>query len=81
ESGVAAGIRRVEAVTALNALAYLRELDGRLRDAAALLKSGTGDIGDKIVQLIDRNNLLEKDLEALKGKLSSSDGNDMVTQA
>jgi alanyl-tRNA synthetase len=81
ESGVAAGIRRIEAVTGLNALAHLRELERRLRDAAGLLRSGTGDIGDKIGQLLDRNKQLEKELAALKGKLAASAGDDLVLQA
>ena len=81
ESGVAAGIRRVEAVTGENSLAYLRELEGKLRDAAAVLRSGRDDIVDKIQQLQDRGKQLEKDLAALKGKLASSAGSDLASQA
>jgi alanyl-tRNA synthetase len=81
ESGVAAGVRRVEGVTGENSLAYLRELEGRLRDAAAVLRSGRDDIVDKIQQLQDRGKQLEKDLAALKGKLASSAGSDLAGQA
>ncbi|MBV8062080.1 MAG: alanine--tRNA ligase, partial [Nevskia sp.] len=81
ESGVAAGVRRVEAVTGDNALFYLRELESRLRDAAAALRSGRDDIVDKIQQLQERNKQLEKDLAALKGKLASSAGSDLAGQA
>ena len=81
ESGVAAGIRRIEAVTGENALAYLRELEGRLRDAAALLRSGRDEVVDKVQQLLDRNKQLEKDLAQLKGKLASSAGSDLAGQA
>ena len=81
ESGVAAGVRRVEAVTGENSLAYLRELENRLRDAAAALRSGRDDIVDKIQQLQDRGKQLEKDFAALKNKLASSAGSDLVGQA
>jgi len=81
ESGVAAGVRRIEAVTGENSLAYLRELEGRLRDAAAALRSGRDDIVDKIQQLQERGKQLEKDLAALKGKLASSAGSDLAGQA
>jgi len=81
ESGVAAGIRRVEAVTGENALAYVRELEGRIRDAAALLRSGRDEIVDKVQQLLDRGKQLEKDLAQLKGKLASSAGSDLAGQA
>ncbi|MDE0854103.1 MAG: alanine--tRNA ligase [Nevskia sp.] len=81
ESGVAAGIRRVEAVTGENALLYVRELDGRLRDAAAALRSGRDDIVDKVQQLLERNKQLEKELAQLKGKLASSAGSDLAGQA
>ena len=81
ESGVAAGVRRVEGVTGENSLAYLRELEGRLRDAAAALRSGRDDIVDKIQQLQERGKQLEKDLAALKGKLASSAGSDLAGQA
>jgi alanyl-tRNA synthetase len=81
ESGVAAGIRRVEAVTGENALAYVRELEGRLRDAAAVLRSGRDEVVEKLQQLLDRNKQLEKDLAQLKGKLASSAGSDLAGQA
>jgi alanyl-tRNA synthetase len=81
ESGVAAGVRRVEAVTGMNALAYLRELDGTLREAAGLLRSGRDDLGDKIGQLLDRGKQLEKDIAQLKGKLAASAGGDLAGQA
>ncbi|MDR3418375.1 MAG: alanine--tRNA ligase [Nevskia sp.] len=81
ESGVAAGVRRVEAITGENAVAYVRELENRLRDAAALLRSGRDDLVDKVQQLLDRNKQLEKDLAQLKGKLASSAGSDLAGQA
>ncbi len=81
EGGVAAGVRRVEAVTGENALAYLRETEGKLKRAADLVRGNADDIGTKIEQLIDRSKQLEKELAALKGKLASSAGSDLAGQA
>ena len=81
ESGVAAGIRRIEAVTGENALALLREIDARLRDAAALLRSGRDEVIDKVQALLDRNKQLERDLTQAKGKLASTTGGELVAQA
>jgi alanyl-tRNA synthetase len=81
ESGVAAGVRRIEAVTGANSLAYLRDIDGRLRDAAAVLRAGRDEVVEKINQLLDRGKQLEKDLAQLKGKLASSAGDDLASQA
>ena len=81
ESGVAAGVRRVEAVTGENSLAYLRELENRLRQAGGLLRAGRDDLADKIQQLLDRNKQLEKDLSGLRGKLASAAGGDLAGQA
>ena len=81
ESGVAAGIRRIEAVTGENALALLREIDARLRDAAALLRSGRDEVVDKVQALLDRNKQLERDLTQAKGKLASTTGGELVAQA
>ena len=81
EGGVAAGVRRVEAVTGENALAYLRETEGRLKKAADLVRGSADDIGNKIEQLIERGKQLEKEIAALKGKLASSAGSDLAGQA
>ncbi|HEX4895329.1 MAG TPA: alanine--tRNA ligase [Solimonas sp.] len=81
EGGVAAGVRRVEAVTGENALAYLRELDGKLRKAGELLRAGKDDLADKIEQALERSKQLEKELAALKSKLASAAGGDLAGQA
>jgi alanyl-tRNA synthetase len=83
EAGVSAGVRRVEAITGEGALAYLRELEGRLREAAALVKGSRdgSDLADKVQQLLDRGRQLDKDLAQLKGKLASSAGGDLAGQA
>ncbi len=81
ESGVAAGVRRVEAVTGENALSYLRDTENTLKRAADLVRGGTDELTQKIEQLLERGKQLEKEVAALKGKLASSAGGDLVAQA
>ncbi len=81
ESGVAAGVRRVEAITGENALAYVGNLESKLKHAADLVRAGRDDLADKIEQVIDRSKQLEKELAALKGKLASAAGGDLAAQA
>ena len=81
EGGVAAGVRRVEAVTGENALAWVQELDQRVADAAATLKAPAVELGAKIGQLLDHAKALEKELARLKSKLAASQGDDLAGQA
>jgi alanyl-tRNA synthetase len=81
ESGVAAGIRRVEAVTGEGALAYTHEIEARLNEAAAALKSSTSEIGGKIQQLQEGSRSLEKELARAKAKLATSRGGDLLSEA
>ncbi|HKW81889.1 MAG TPA: alanine--tRNA ligase [Casimicrobiaceae bacterium] len=81
ESGVAAGIRRVEAVTAEGALAYTHEVEGRLHDAARALKSSPADVAAKIQQMQDNVRVLEKELSRIKARLATSQGGDLSAQA
>ena len=81
ESGVAAGIRRVEAVTADGALAYTHEMEARLNEAARALKAPASEVTTKITQILDNVKALEKELARLKGKLASSQGGDLAAQA
>jgi alanyl-tRNA synthetase len=81
EGGVAAGIRRIEAVTGANALAWLNEVNTRLSHVARLLKSSSNEVLDKAEALIHRNRALEKELEQLKGKLASQAGSNLADQA
>ena len=81
ESGVASGIRRIEAVTGDNALGYLRGLEATLRQVAERLRSGRDDLLDKIDAQIERGKSLEKELAALKGKLAGAASGDLVSQA
>jgi alanyl-tRNA synthetase len=81
ESGVAAGIRRVEAVTADGALAYVQEQEARLGEAALLLKAQPQELNQKISQLVDGARALEKELARLKSKVASAQGDDLALQA
>ena len=74
EGGIAAGVRRVEAVTGAGALAWLGDTEAALQQVAGLVKSGRDAIADKVGALVDRNRQLEKELEQLKAKLASSAG-------
>lgn len=81
ESGVAAGVRRVEAVTGENALAYLQSLESTVEAAAGSLKASPSELQGRISQVLDQVKSLEKEIAALKGKLASSQGDELVTQA
>ncbi len=81
ESGVAAGIRRVEAVTAEGALAYVQEQEARLAEAAAVLKAQPQELSQKIAQVIEGAKALEKELARLKSKVASAQGDDLAAQA
>jgi len=81
EGGIAAGVRRVEAVTGQGALAWLSETDAVLNRVAGLVKSSRDTVADKVGSLLERNRQLEKELEQLKSKLASSAGNDLLDQA
>jgi len=81
EGGVAAGIRRVEAITGDNALAWLQNLDSQVREAAAALKTQPAELSQKISQIQDQVKSLEKELSQLKGKMAASQGDDLAGQA
>jgi alanyl-tRNA synthetase len=81
ESGVAAGVRRIEAVTGANALAYLQQLESTVDQAAQALKAPSAELQARIQQVLDHVKSLEKEVSALKGKLASSQGDELLTQA
>ncbi len=81
ESGVAAGIRRVEAVTGDNALAYLQQLESTVQGVAGTLKTAPAEIDARLHGLLDQLRALEKELAAAKGRLASSQGDELLTQA
>jgi alanyl-tRNA synthetase len=81
ESGVAAGVRRIEAVTGSNALSYLQQLEDTVTQAAGTLKAPSAEINARLGQVLDHVKQLEKEIASLKGKLASSQGDDLVSQA
>jgi len=81
ESGVAAGVRRIEAVTGENALDHDAATEATLRQVAALVKGSPGDVEDKVRQLVERQKKLERDLAALKSRLASGQGADLAESA
>ncbi|WKB52596.1 alanine--tRNA ligase [Eleftheria terrae] len=81
ESGVAAGVRRVEAVTGENALTYLQTLESTVNQVAGTLKSTPSDVTQRIAQVLEQVRSLEKEVAALKGKLASSQGDELLSRA
>src|SRR4051812_41588097 len=81
ESGVAAGIRRVEAVTGANALTYLQDLESTVQSAASALKTPAPELQARIGQVLEQVRALEKEVAQLKGKLASSQGDELLAQA
>jgi alanyl-tRNA synthetase len=81
EGGVAAGIRRVEAVTADGALAWVQDNQARLAEAADALKTQPQEVSQKIAQVLDHVKALEKEISRLKSKLAGSQGDDLASQA
>jgi alanyl-tRNA synthetase len=70
EGGVAAGVRRIEAATGMNALAYVRDLEGTVKNAARVARSGVHDLPDKLEKLVEQGRSLEKEVAELKRKLA-----------
>jgi alanyl-tRNA synthetase len=81
ESGVAAGVRRVEAVTGDNALAYLQDVETKLSGVAGALKVTPAEAPARVVAVLDQVRALEKEIAALKAKLASSQGDELVAKA
>jgi alanyl-tRNA synthetase len=81
ESGVAAGIRRVEAVTGEGALAWVQQQEAKLAEAAAVLKAPASEVTAKLSQVLENVRTLERELGRLKSKLASSQGDDLASQA
>lgn len=72
ESGVASGVRRIEAVTGDGALAYVAEEERRLNELSHLLSTSGDDVTEKLRQLLDRQRKLERELESLRAKAAGS---------
>ncbi len=81
EGGIAAGVRRIEAVTGDNALAYLQALEGTLNGLAGTLRSAPNEVPARVGQVMEHVRALEKELAALKGRLASSQGDELLAHA
>jgi len=81
ETGVAAGIRRVEATTGTGVLAYLGETEKNLGAIAQQVKATPAEAAERVAQLMEHSRALEKELDRLKSKLASSQGDELVQQA
>jgi len=81
ESGVAAGVRRIEAVTGEAAYQWVAHTDQVLRDVASMLRGNREDVDEKVRELVERSRRLEKDIQQLKSRLASGQGGDLSTQA
>ncbi|MFP3341322.1 alanine--tRNA ligase [Halomonas sp. SIMBA_159] len=80
EVGIASGVRRIEAITGENALAYFREQEARVQRIGERLKTKPEQVEARVESLVERNRSLEKELEQLKAKLASAAGSDMLSQ-
>jgi len=81
EGGVAAGVRRIEAVTGQAAYEWVVQTEHLLRDLASMVRGGRDDVEVKVRELLERSRRLEKEVQQLKAKLASGQGGDLSTQA
>ena len=81
ESGIAAGVRRIEAVSGMGALAFVAKEEAVLRAVCDLLKTGEDNLFDKVQQLIDQQKSLEKSMAQIKSKLATAAGSDLAADA
>jgi alanyl-tRNA synthetase len=81
EGGVAAGVRRIEAVTGQGALDYVSATEHKLREVAGLVRGNRDEVVDKVSGLLDRAKKLEREIDALKAKLASGKGTDIASGA
>jgi alanyl-tRNA synthetase len=81
EGGVAAGVRRIEAVTSEGAYEYVAQSERTLREVSQMLRAGREDLEDKVRQVLERQRRLEKEIATLKAKLASGQGSDLSSTA
>jgi alanyl-tRNA synthetase len=81
EGGVAAGVRRIEAVTGMNALAYVQDMESTLGGVAGTLRVTSAEVHARVESMLSQVRELEKELAAVKGKLASAQGDELMTQA
>ncbi|MDC9719803.1 MAG: alanine--tRNA ligase [Gammaproteobacteria bacterium] len=80
ESGVAAGVRRVEALTGAAASEWLAHTGKTLNDISGMLKAGRDQVADKVLTLIEKTRFLERELDQLKAKMATSQSSDLLSQ-
>jgi alanyl-tRNA synthetase len=80
ESAIAAGVRRIEAVTGREALKYVSSVEGELKKSAGLLKTNPLELSERVEKLLKHQRELEKEIEALRGKLAAKDTSDLIDQ-
>jgi len=80
ESAIAAGVRRIEAVTGREALKYVRNVEGELKKSAGLLKANPLELSERVEKVLKHQRELEKEIEALRGKLAAKDTSDLIDQ-
>lgn len=81
ESGVAAGVRRIEAITGVNSLQYLQTMESAVQQSAEMLRTSPAELQQRIEQTLDEMRAQEKEIATLKSKLASSQGDELLTQA
>ncbi len=81
EGGIAAGVRRVEAITGANALRYVQEQERRVQGMSALLKVQPDEVAERVAAILDNARALEKELQRLKSKLAANQGADIAAGA
>jgi alanyl-tRNA synthetase len=81
ESGVAAGVRRIEAVTGAGALEYVQQMDARLSEIASVVRSPVGEAANRIGQILEQVKTYERDIQRLQQKLAAGQGEDLVRRA
>jgi alanyl-tRNA synthetase len=81
ETGTAAGVRRIEALTGTRALDWVAQAEQTLNKLMTLAKTGRESLADRIAQLLEQNRRFEKEISSLQGKLASNQGSDLASQA
>jgi alanyl-tRNA synthetase len=81
ETGIAAGVRRIEAMTGPGALEWVQAQEAKLAEAASALRTSPQEVGQKIAQIMDNVRSLEKELSRMKSKLASSQGDELADRA
>ncbi|GAA4353693.1 alanine--tRNA ligase [Kangiella taiwanensis] len=81
ETGIAAGVRRIEAITGEKAVAWMQQSESRFHSLGKLLKSDPAQSVEKVEQLLDKSKQLEKQIQQLQSKLASSQGSDLASNA